>query len=181
MVVCVQDGNFPFSQQTTLLGSINLGSRREDRRKKTEENVLSFAPFRVPASLVGQQSNLFPYPLLDNLSGMHKRTWFIKPLRHNFTELRKAYPALASTPWAAHTSILKGEQYGVKWRGFIPWSINTASFHAYNLSRQGQCKSQSIYLQYGIKDQYRKWLYIIVVCSICILFGWLNISLTTGT
>lgn len=51
---------FFFFQQTTLLGCINLGSRRENRRNKAEENAPSFAPFRVSVSLVGQQSNWFP-------------------------------------------------------------------------------------------------------------------------
>ena len=78
---------------------------------REEESVLSFAPFRVSASLLGLQYNFFPLALLDNLVSMYKHTGFIVPLRHNFTELRNA---LASTLTATHFYMSNGEQYGVK-------------------------------------------------------------------
>lgn len=51
-------------EQTTLLGSINRGSRRENSGMEEEEIVLSFAPFRVSASLVRLQFNFISIPIV---------------------------------------------------------------------------------------------------------------------
>lgn len=78
-------------------------------RGRTEQ-----APFRVSASLVWQQSNLFTYTLLDSLSSLQKCTSLISP-EHNNTELRNAYHVLTST-WGQHMHTSQGESNMV-WNG----------------------------------------------------------------